>query len=116
MGTREATTMDSKHTNIFRDAERTWNESDFVEARVAEQVVAVQAQLVAIGLEIRNARKAAGLSQTQLGAIARISQEEISRIEKARVSPRLTSLLVIGFALRTDFRIGHRAPVEFQAA
>jgi predicted transcriptional regulator len=51
-----------------------------------------------------------------LGAIARISQEEISRIEKARVSPRLTSLLAIGLALRTDFRIGHRVPVEFQAA
>jgi DNA-binding XRE family transcriptional regulator len=116
MEVKEATKMNARHKDIFRDAESTWNEADFAAARVAEQAVAVQAQLVAIGIEIRNARKAAGLNQTELGALARISQEEISRIEKARVSPRLTSLLAIGIALRTDFRIGHRAPVEVQAA
>jgi DNA-binding XRE family transcriptional regulator len=108
--------MNLKHNHIFREAEGSWSEADFVSAQNAEQAVAVQAQLVAIGIEIRSARRAAGLNQTELGALARISQEEISRIEKARVSPRLTSLLAIGIALKTDFRIGHRAPVEVQAA
>lgn len=108
--------MISTHKDIFRDAERTWSEVDRAAAQAAEHAVAVQAQLVAIGIEIRNARKAAGLNQTQLGELTRISQEEISRIEKARVSPRLTSLLAIGIALKTDFRVGHREPGEFQAA
>jgi DNA-binding XRE family transcriptional regulator len=108
--------MTTRHTDVFRDAESTWSEADFAAAQVAEQEVAIQAQLVAIGIEIRNARKTAGLNQTELGALARISQEEISRIEKARVSPRLSSLLAIGIALKADFRVGHRAPVEFQPA
>lgn len=108
--------MNSAHNDIFRDAESTWSHADRMAAEAAEHVVAVQAQLVAIGIEIRNARKAAGLNQTQLGELTRISQEEISRIEKARVSPRLTSLLAIGIALKTDFRIGLRAPAEVQAA
>lgn len=113
---REATDMASAHKDIFREAESAWTKADQVAAQAAENAVAVQAQLVSIGIEIRNARKAAGLNQTQLGALTRISQEEISRIEKARVSPRLTSLLAIGIALKTDFRIGLRAPAEVQAA
>lgn len=108
--------MSNQHTDIFRDAESTWSEADFLAAKMAEQTVAIQAQLVSIGIEIRTARKAAGLNQTQLGALSNISQEEISRIEKARVSPRLTSLLAIGIALKADFRIGYRAPAESQAA
>jgi transcriptional regulator with XRE-family HTH domain len=48
---------------------------------------------------ITEARRAAGLSQTELGFRLRVASQEISRFESGRVCPRLTTLLRVARAL-----------------
>lgn len=50
-------------------------------------------QLAALGLELRNARRAAGLSQETVARAAGLSQSHVSRVENAeRTMPRLDEL------------------------
>ena len=49
--------------------------------------------------ELKAARKAAGLSQTELGAKVGLPQSHISQIETGRIDIRLTSLIEIARAL-----------------
>ena len=49
--------------------------------------------------ELKAARKAAGLSQTELGAKVGLPQSHISQIETGRIDIRLTSLMEISRAL-----------------
>jgi DNA-binding XRE family transcriptional regulator len=61
--------------------------------------------VLTIAIEVRKARRAAGLTQTQLALKTGITQAEISRIEQGRYSPRLATLYTIARELKTDFVI-----------
>ncbi len=52
-----------------------------------------------IGLQIRNARRAAGLSQMTLGERINRDHKTISRWENALTAPDLTDLLLVADAL-----------------
>jgi DNA-binding XRE family transcriptional regulator len=58
-----------------------------------------------IAIDLRDARRAANLTQAQLAATTGITQSEISRIEKGRYSPRLATLFTLARALKKDFVI-----------
>jgi DNA-binding XRE family transcriptional regulator len=61
--------------------------------------------VLTIAIEVRKARRSAGLTQAQLAAKTGITQAEISRIEQGRYSPRLTTLFTLARELKTDFVI-----------
>jgi DNA-binding XRE family transcriptional regulator len=73
-------------------------------ARVEAQVEADFA-ILQIAIEVKRARRAAQLTQIQLASRTGITQSEISRIEKGRYSPRLSTLFMLAQALKTDFVI-----------
>jgi transcriptional regulator with XRE-family HTH domain len=59
-----------------------------------------------VGNNIAEARRSAGLSQTQLALRLHTASQEISRLESGRVCPRLTTLLRVARAIEvplTDF-------------
>jgi ribosome-binding protein aMBF1 (putative translation factor) len=60
-----------------------------------------------LAIAVRDARTSAGLTQAQLSVISGITQAEISRIESARFSPRVSTLFKLADALKTTFEIGH---------
>ena len=55
--------------------------------------------MVAIGLQLREARRRLGFTQEALGKRLRISQAHLSDIEKGKVTPRLSSVIEIARAL-----------------
>lgn len=55
-----------------------------------------------LGDELRRARRAAGLTQEQLAAKARISREYVSQLERDRQSPTVDMLLRICQILGTS--------------
>jgi transcriptional regulator with XRE-family HTH domain len=55
-----------------------------------------------VGVRVRQLREAAGWSQIELGERAGLSNQVISRIEGARVEPKLSSLEQIAKALGTS--------------
>ena len=59
-----------------------------------------------LAIAVRDARTSAGLTQAQLSVISGITQAEISRIESARFSPRVSTLFKLADALKTTFEIG----------
>ena len=65
-----------------------------------------------IGLIIRNSRKQKGLSQQELGKLAGLQQETISRIETGKSSTKLQTILVILAVLDLEFRVSPRTKVE----
>ena len=69
-----------------------------------------------IAIEVRHARRAASLTQTQLSEKSGITQSEISRIEKGRYAPRLSTLYALARALKTDFVITGRQPERARVA
>lgn len=72
--------------------------------------------VLTIAIEVRKARRSAGLTQAQLAAKTGITQAEISRIEQGRYSPRLTTLYTLARELKTDFVIsGTEAPASMVA-
>ena len=73
-------------------------------AQVEAQVEADFA-LLQIAVDLKRARREAQLTQVQLAAKTGITQSEISRIEKGRYSPRLSTLFMLAQALKTDFVI-----------
>lgn len=64
--------------------------------------------VLTIAIEVRHARRAAGLTQSQLANKSGITQSEISRIEQGRYSPRLSTLFTLARSLKTDFVIPGR--------
>jgi DNA-binding XRE family transcriptional regulator len=83
--------------------------------RVRARVDASLAVLT-IAIEVRKARRSAGLTQAQLASKTGITQAEISRIEQGRYSPRLTTLYTLARELKTDFVIsGTEAPASMVA-
>jgi DNA-binding XRE family transcriptional regulator len=83
--------------------------------RVRARVDASLAVLT-IAIEVRKARRSAGLTQAQLAGKTGITQAEISRIEQGRYSPRLTTLYTLARELKTDFVIsGTEAPASMVA-
>lgn len=73
-----------------------------------EAEVAGDFAILKIAIDIRKARQAAGFTQAQLAEETGITQSEISRIEKGRYSPRLSTLFTLARALKTDFVITGR--------
>lgn len=65
-----------------------------VDANVAEYL-----QQMRLKVAIEDARKAKGLTQAQLGALAGFDQSEISKFENAVSNPTLQTLFKIGAAL-----------------
>lgn len=63
-------------------------------------------RIINLALSIRNARLAAGLTQSQLAGISSVTQAEISRIEGAKYSPRVGTLFKLAAALNVRFSIG----------
>ena len=61
-----------------------------------------------IGLIIRLSRKQKGLSQQELGKLAGLQQETISRIETGKSSTKLQTILVILAVLDLEFRVSPR--------
>jgi len=55
--------------------------------------------LVQLGHAVREARKAAGLTQPELGAKLGISAVAVSQVEKARTAPALAKVAAIADAL-----------------
>jgi len=62
-----------------------------------------------IGNLVRRARKARGLSQTQLGDKCGLRQETISLIETGNPAARLETILAVLAALDLEFRIASRS-------
>ena len=65
-----------------------------------------------IGTLIRRARKAQGLSQTDLGRKAGMRQETVSLIENGNPSARIETLLALLAVLDLEFQITTRSRVE----
>ena len=63
-------------------------------------------RVINLALSIRDARLAAGLTQTQLAQVSSVTQAEISRIEGAKYSPRVGTLFKLAAALNVSFSIG----------
>lgn len=59
-----------------------------------------------VGLELRAARVAAGLSIEQLAVRAGVSGATVERIEHGRVTPHRSTLLALGLALSNVQRAG----------
>ncbi len=79
----------------------------------AEALVAADIALLKVAIELRVSRKSAGLTQAQLADKSGVTQSEISRIEKGRYSPRLSTLFSLARALNKDFVItGAQDPVS----
>lgn len=51
---------------------------------------------------LREARKAAGLSQERLGQLADMHMTEVSRLERGVRDPRLDTITRLAVALKTD--------------
>jgi transcriptional regulator with XRE-family HTH domain len=51
---------------------------------------------------LREGRKAAGLSQEQLGQLAGLHMTEVSRLERATRDPRLETMVKLARALDSD--------------
>ena len=77
------------------------HELKYVDAVLAEDLRALN-----LALAVRDARTKAGLTQAQLSGLSGITQAEISRIESARFSPRVSTLFKLADALKTTFAIG----------
>lgn len=70
-----------------------------------------------IGNLVRRARKARGLSQTQLGNQVGLRQETISLIETGNPAARLETILAVLAALDLEFRIvsrSRRGPADIE--
>lgn len=62
-----------------------------------------------LGNAIRNARRALGWSQTELGLKAGLRQETISLIETGNAATRLDTLLAVLAALGLELRVAPRS-------
>lgn len=80
------------------------DELRYVDALLEEDLRAVH-----LAVAVRDARTAAGLTQIQLAGLSGITQAEISRIESARFSPRVSTLFKLADALGATFEIGQAA-------
>ena len=101
--------MEQTLNEIFDRAESDWTEAEKLAAPKLR--AAAEAQFAAIGLAValKNARKESGHSQQTLAKLTGIAQTEISRIEKARVAPRLNTLLTLAAALNLEFSLVKKA-------
>ena len=79
--------------------------SEETKALVAVQI-SEDLRIINLALSIRDARLAAGLTQTQLAQVSSVTQAEISRIEGAKYSPRVGTLFKLAAALNVSFCIG----------
>jgi len=65
---------------------------------------------LAAALLIRWARQDAGLSQKELGALARVKQQQIAKLENPDENPKLETLEKVGQALGLDLHLGFEPP------
>jgi len=56
-----------------------------------------------LGQQVREAREAAGLTQSELAERAAMSQQQVSLIERAAVQPMIDTLQRLAVALRADW-------------
>ncbi len=63
---------------------------------------------VQLGNIVRRARKAKGLSQSELGRLAGMRQATVSEIETGHAALRLDTLLSLVSALDLDLKVGTR--------
>ena len=90
--------------------------ADHVDVKRVRARVDASLAVLTIAIEVRKARRSAGLTQAQLASKTGITQAEISRIEQGRYSPRLTTLYTLARELKTDFVIsGTEAPASMVA-
>ena len=55
-------------------------------------------------MKVHQMRKATGVTQAELAALCRTSQQQIAKIEMGRVDPKLSTLRRIALALRCEVR------------
>jgi transcriptional regulator with XRE-family HTH domain/predicted RNase H-like HicB family nuclease len=65
---------------------------------------------LSVALLIRWARHDAALSQKELGALARVKQQQIAKLENPDENPTLETLEKVGQALGLDLRLGFERP------
>ena len=65
---------------------------------------------LAAALEIRWARRDAGLSQGALGKLARVSQQQIAKLEDPDENPSLETLSKVARALGLEVNVGFERP------
>jgi predicted transcriptional regulator len=65
---------------------------------------------LAAALEIRWARRDAGLSQGALGKLAKVSQQQIAKLEDPDENPSLETLAKVARALGLEVNVGFERP------
>ena len=100
----------SKPIDVQAIAEKTRSRLSGDELSFVEDLLADDLRTLALALAVRDARTAAGLTQAQLSVVSGITQAEISRIESAKFSPRVSTLFKLADALKTTFAIGATLP------
>jgi len=96
----------SKAIDVKTVAAKTRAKVGRVELKHADALLDDDLRTLNLALAVRDARTSAGLTQAQLSVLSGITQAEISRIESARFSPRVSTLFKLADALKTTFEIG----------
>lgn len=84
---------------IIDDVEATYSPAQRAEADAVTPGLEAFFATLSLMLDLRNTRKAQGLTQQQLADRTGMSQGEISRIERLVIVPQSTTLLLIAKAL-----------------
>jgi transcriptional regulator with XRE-family HTH domain len=71
---------------------------------------------LAAALQIRWARRDAGLSQTELGKLAGVSQQQIAKLESPDENPSLETLSKVARALGLEVSVGLERPDTMPSA
>ena len=108
---------------VAREALEGWLEAHLVDGKVpprpVERTSAPRGMSVAnvtirpglaAALQIRWARRDAGLSQTELGRLAGVSQQQITKLEKPDENPSLETLSKVARALGLEVSVGLERP------
>ena len=98
--------MSDQLKRIFDEIQADWTPAQKKEAELGARLARLQAQLIDLALQIKQARLALGLTQQELSDMSGITQAQISRIEKAKVVADVSTIFRISQALGQSFVIG----------
>ena len=90
---------------VFDDIEATYTPEQRAQADAVKPGLEAYFATLSLMLDLRNTRKAQGLTQQQLAVRTGMSQGEISRIERLVIVPQSTTLLLIAKALGCTLKL-----------
>lgn len=98
--------MAKSYNEIMAEVRAGWTDDELRLSQAAnEHFAAVRQEIFHLGESLKIRREELGLSQREVATLTGIQQAEISRIERDRGNPTLTTLRKIMDVLRLDLRL-----------